>query len=100
MIRHTLAVIAIALSTSACVSSSKYDAAVQSANDARADAQRNDARARDLDMHVAKLHKALDDATAEDAQLRAELERLGKNSDALLAEKGTLAASLNESKVR
>ena len=93
MIRQMLLVAAVALSSSACVSSSQYDTAVQSANDARAEAQREKASR-------AKLQKSLDNATAEDEGLRAELNRLGKNSDALLAERGALAASLEESHAR
>ncbi|HEX6275706.1 MAG TPA: OmpA family protein [Polyangiaceae bacterium] len=44
--------------------------------------------------------KALDEATAMNAQLRAELERLGKDADALLSAKGALAASLDQAKAR
>jgi len=44
--------------------------------------------------------KALDEATAMNAQLRAELERLGKDADALLSAKGALAASLEQAKAR
>lgn len=36
----------------------------------------------------------LDAATAENAQLRTELQRLGKNADALLSQKGELATAL------
>lgn len=46
------------------------------------------------------LQKKLDSATAEDAQLRKELERLGKNADKLLQEKGTLSSALEEAKAR
>jgi chemotaxis protein MotB len=46
------------------------------------------------------LQTKLDDATAQNEQLRVELERLGKNADALLAEKGTLANALAEAKAR
>jgi chemotaxis protein MotB len=42
----------------------------------------------------------LDDAIAEDDQLRKELARLGKNADVLLAEKGSLASSLADAKKR
>jgi chemotaxis protein MotB len=47
-----------------------------------------------------KLQQSLDAATAEDAQLRKELERLGKNADRLLAEKGTLSGALADAKAR
>jgi chemotaxis protein MotB len=53
-----------------------------------------------LQRSVDELQAKLDGATAEDAKLRAELERLGTNSDALLAEKGTLASALSDSKMR
>ena len=43
---------------------------------------------------------ALDDATAINQQLRSELERQGKNVDALLTEKGTLAGALTQTKAR
>jgi chemotaxis protein MotB len=42
----------------------------------------------------------LDDTTAQNVQFRTELERLGKNADALLTEKGTLASALAEAKAR
>jgi chemotaxis protein MotB len=43
---------------------------------------------------------ALDEATAINQQLRNELERQGKNVDALLSEKGTLANALTQAKAR
>jgi len=46
------------------------------------------------------LQAKLDGATAESEQLRKELTRLGKNADALLAEKGTLAGALADAKAR
>jgi chemotaxis protein MotB len=46
------------------------------------------------------LQQKLDAETAEDAQLRKELERLGKNADKLLAEKGTMATALEQAKAR
>lgn len=44
--------------------------------------------------------QALDEATAINAQLRGELERLGKDVDKLLAAKGTLSASLEQARAR
>lgn len=44
--------------------------------------------------------KALDEATAMNQQLRAELERLGKDVDQLLTAKGSLASSLDQAKAR
>jgi len=46
------------------------------------------------------LQGKLDGATAENEQLRKELARLGKNADALLAEKGSLASALMDAKTR
>lgn len=46
------------------------------------------------------LQKNLDDATSMNAQLRAELTRLGKDADRLLQEKGALASSLAEARAR
>ncbi len=88
----------------ACVSSGKYDAAVKNADDAHAELRRvkttDDAKLQDLQRKLGDVQRKLDDATAEDARLRAELERLGTNADALLAEKGTLASALGESRAR
>jgi chemotaxis protein MotB len=42
----------------------------------------------------------LDGAIAENEQLRKELNRLGKNADTLLSEKGSLASALNDAKRR
>lgn len=46
------------------------------------------------------LQQKLDEATAQDAQLRKELDRLGKNADKMLAEKGTLSSALDQAKAR
>jgi len=46
------------------------------------------------------LQAQLDESTAINQQLRAELSRLGKNVDQLLSEKGTLSRSLEEAKAR
>jgi chemotaxis protein MotB len=46
------------------------------------------------------LQAKLDEATAENAQLRKELDRLGKNADKLLGEKGTLATALDQARAR
>lgn len=50
--------------------------------------------------HGQDLQKSLDDTTAMNAQLRAELTRLGKDADRLLQEKGSLASSLSEARAR
>jgi chemotaxis protein MotB len=46
------------------------------------------------------LRTKLDNAIATNAALKKELERLGKNADALLAEKGSLASALSDAKAR
>jgi chemotaxis protein MotB len=65
------------------------------------------ARASDRDKMLAtaqgsghELQTKLDGAIAENEQLRRELARLGKNADALLAEKGTLSSALADAKSR
>jgi chemotaxis protein MotB len=76
-------------------------------------AQINDAqaRAKQLEQDLAAtqasaqttthgLQARLDGAIAENEQLRKELARLGKNADALLAEKGSLASALADAKAR
>jgi chemotaxis protein MotB len=116
------------LVATACVPHDRYDAALKDAKGAHASADRLaadlaaakaeiarltevlkqiqsnlDQRDRSLaDGQVAAhdLQTKLDDATAQNEQLRVELERLGKNADALLAEKGTLASALAEAKAR
>ncbi len=109
----------------ACVSKNKYDAAVADAQQAKAqleasqkareseeadlkqqiaDAQQ---KSQDLDQKLSDLTTAdhnlqarLDESTAIGAQLRAELERLGKNVDSMLQEKGTLSRALDDAKGR
>jgi len=111
-----------------CVSKVKYDRSVQDATGARAAAVRcsaDEAAARaeierlkaslseaqalagDKDRTLAQaevdrhdLETKLDDATAVIQQLRGELERLGKNADALIAEKGSLSKALVDAKAR
>jgi len=78
-------VAAALLSTTACVSSGRYDAAVKDAADAHTAAATEQATNRRLQSQVEKLRKGLDDETSQNAELRAELERLGKNADTLLA---------------
>jgi chemotaxis protein MotB len=111
----------IAIGVSGCVSAGKYDAAVQDASALRAsidDQQRqiqslqHKARTSESERSTltAKLQRSskasqaciqeLDAATAQNAELRGELERMGKDVDKLLAEKGTLSSSLDQSKKR
>jgi chemotaxis protein MotB len=116
------------LLVASCVPQGKYDQAVKDLDNVRAQ-QADEARVRreledriaklqaaldaagqalkegekhvaDLDARAKELQKKLDDATAVEAQLRKELERLGKDANKLLAEKGTLAASLDDAKAR
>jgi len=52
------------------------------------------------DERLRDLRAQLDEATALEARLRGELEKLGKNADALLSEKGALAQELADARVR
>jgi chemotaxis protein MotB len=112
----------------ACVPHDRYDAALKDAKSAHASADKLsadlaaaraeidrlnaalkasqdtvDQRDKTLaqgDVTAHDLQTKLDDSTAQNEQLRVELERLGKNADALLAEKGTLSSALAEAKAR
>ena len=92
------------LLASGCVSSGKYDAAVKSADDAQAELQRvkkaDDAQLASLKAKVRDLQTKLDEATSNDAQLHAAMEKLASDADALTAEKGNLALALVESRAR
>jgi chemotaxis protein MotB len=103
MNRHSLvsgSCIALLLLIPACVSTGKYDDAVKNAIEANAERLRDRDALNALQAKADALQAKLDDATAEDAKLRTELDRLGTNADALLVEKGTLAHALSESKAR
>jgi chemotaxis protein MotB len=54
----------------------------------------------DVRTQALSCSKALDDATAMNQELRAELERQGRDVDELLAAKGTLASSLEQARAR
>lgn len=109
----------------ACVSKGQYDAAVADAQGAHAklaaseqarqaeeadlrrqlaDAQQTSQdfaqRVSDLSTVNNNLQAKLDESTAISAELRGELERLGKNVDAMLQEKGTLSQALADAKSR
>jgi chemotaxis protein MotB len=111
--------------STACVSTGKYDAAVadaanarqalsktqsESARRAKAQAEADQAlreriaaASRDLENaqgDVVACQRALDDATAVNQQLHAELLRYGKDADQLLAAKGALASSLVQARAR
>jgi chemotaxis protein MotB len=126
--RFTSLFAAALLGLSACVPRDKYDSALKDAQgahaatgrcaadvaSARAEVDRLNAALRQAQELVDQRDKALadaqvsaqnqqtklDDTTAQNVQFRAELERLGKNADALLTEKGTLASALAEAKAR
>ena len=92
-----LTTVCVASLSFGCVSQGKYDASVQSANDARAQLQREhaeDAARRTADAATIRdLQAKLDDETAIH-------QKLGQNADALLAERGTLASALDQSRAR
>lgn len=103
--------VVLMLVSNACVSTGKYDAAVADATQARkalANAEQaskatsarlaQDVRtARD---EAATCQRTLDESTAVNQQLRAELLKSGKDADQLLAAKGELASSLEQAKAR
>jgi chemotaxis protein MotB len=98
-----LAACAISLSTG-CVSKGKYDASIKDASEARAQLQRVTAEdaARSASEAAARreLQAKLDDETAIHQKLESELAKLGHNADALVAERGTLASALDQSRAR
>jgi len=90
-----------------CVSTAKYNTAVDDAAKANAalaaERAAKDRAAHDLDGARADLvgcHKELDDATAVNQELNAELKRLGTDAEQLLAAKGALATSLDQARAR
>lgn len=121
-----------ALLSTACVSTAKYDAALEDARKAKFEMervhgegeQRERASAAQLEKLNADLQAArtalqenenqlsqanvqshnlqakLDESTAIGQRLREELQRLGKNVDGLLSEKGTMAHALDDAKQR
>ena len=62
--------------------------------------QDRDSKLSELLTSSHNLQAQLDEATAINQQLRGELERLGKDVDKILADKGTLAKALDDAKVR
>jgi chemotaxis protein MotB len=127
-LRSFVAVAALAtvsLGSSACVSQVVYDRAVADATKAQADAdakqkdaaaqivtlqqqvaaaeattQDRDSKLNELSTSSHNLQAQLDEATAINQQLRGELERLGKDVDKVLADRGTLAKALDDAKAR
>jgi chemotaxis protein MotB len=68
--------------------------------DAQAQIQERDQKLSDMSTASHNVQAQLDEATAINAKLRGELERLGKNVDAMLQEKGTLSKALDDAKTR
>jgi chemotaxis protein MotB len=116
---------AFSIGSTACVSLRHYEDCVADANKVRVDlatTQKNDAvQVADLQQQLsqaqaamqdrdAKLsdlstadhnHQAqLDEATAINQQLRDELQRMGKDADKMLAERGTISRALDDAKAR
>jgi len=121
----TLLAIVVSTTATGCVSQIIYDREVASAAKAQADAdakaqadaaqiqalgqqlaaaeattQDRDTKLSELSTTSHNLQAQLDEATAINQQLRGELERLGKNVDQILKEKGVLAQSLTDLKGR
>jgi chemotaxis protein MotB len=80
-----------------CVSQGKYDDAVRSASDAQAQFQR--ASAEDA-ARRAELQAKLDEEAAFGARMKADLEQAEQKAAALVADKGSLASSLDQSRAR
>jgi chemotaxis protein MotB len=127
-IATVLVAAAPAIALGACVPKDKYDAALKDAqtahtalgasqeqekaregeiarlrdgvNDAQTQLQAAEQKLSELSTSDHNLQAQLDQGTAINAQLRAELERLGKNVDGMLQEKGTLSKALDEAKGR
>jgi len=62
--------------------------------------QDRDAKLSDLATSTHNMQAQLDEATAINQQLRGELQRLGKDVDKILADRGTLAKALDDAKAR
>jgi chemotaxis protein MotB len=67
---------------------------------AQSEMQQSEQKLSDLSTSDHNLQAQLDEATAINAKLRSELERLGKNVDQMLQEKGTLSKALDDAKLR
>jgi len=116
---------AASIGSAACVSQVTYDRTVADAAKAQADAdarqkdaaaqiqalqeqltaaeattQDRDSKLSELSTSSHNLQAQLDEATAINQQLRGELERLGKDVDKILADRGTLAKALDDAKAR
>jgi chemotaxis protein MotB len=128
MLMRWSSAVAVTISLVACVPKNKYDAAIADAQsvhaqlvasaerekameaelaklrqdlaDAEKEMQERDQKLSDLTTSEHNVQAQLDEATAINAKLRAELERLGKNVDSMLQEKGTLSKALDDAKAR
>src|SRR5512143_669641 len=126
--RPAILVLAALLTTGCGVASADYESATRDADDARAEAQGCYARAQVQRARIAllvdelkrtktlaadrdeelmglrttskDLQTKLDDATAQNAELRRALDKLGHDSDKLLRDKGALATSLEDARAR
>ena len=126
--RSAILLLLLVLAVDACVPKDKYDEALHDAEKARDQAMTCDTQATAAQAQLARLNEALvgaraladqrdealtlavgsskdrqarlDEATAQNAELRKELEHLGKNADKLLTEKGTLATALEQARAR
>lgn len=124
-LRSGVAAALMAVATTGCVSKAHYDECVAEGVElrARTDAQQRQdaARLQDLVQQLAQaqgglqeregrlndlstqdhnLQAHLDEATAINQQLRAELQRLGTDADKMLVERGTLSDALRDAKAR
>jgi len=128
MAKTSLITWCVALATSGCVSSGKYDQALENSQktaaalraqtvtlsgkqrelaEANASLARLDAKNAELEQQLTQAterqtscSKSLDESTAQNQGLRAELAKQGKNVDELLSSKGALASSLAQAKAR
>jgi chemotaxis protein MotB len=128
MAHSSLAILTFILTATGCVSSGKYEQALQDAQKLRSEqaASRSTLKQKDAvlaslrdslrqldgknteldgELHMAVDRYAgcstsLDELTAQDEQLRVELAKQGKNVDELLSSKGVLASSLAQAKAR
>jgi chemotaxis protein MotB len=120
--------VVLSLVFAGCVSQERFDLETKAANEARADAlachtaeqrDRADLAKLGADYSAAKdlvstrekslaeatasgrdIQTKLDEATAQNAELRKALEKMGKDADKLLGEKGTLSSALADARAR
>ncbi len=117
--------VALALSSTGCVTKVRYDKLVAESAQSKLDAagrqkdaeariqalqaqiaaaegaaQDREARLSDLSTQSHNVQAALDEQTAMNEQLRGELSRLGKDAEKILADKGVIAKALDDAKAR